>query len=77
VELQLDVRHPPELKLQDLQQVVTGDWRVAIRRIQRRPRVPGGPVALLSVRPGLIHGPWPGNEAKADPDPAVVFSCWG
>ena len=62
VELQLDVRHPPESKLQDLQQlvlVVVPGGPLSETVVAGIP----GPVALLSVRPG-VHGPWPGNEAK-------------
>jgi hypothetical protein len=62
VELQLEVRHPAESKLQDLQQLVL----VVVPGGPLQETVVAGfsgPVALLSVRPG-VHGPWPGNEAK-------------
>ncbi len=62
VELQLEVRHPAESKLQNLQQLVM----VVVPGGPLQETVAAGisgPVALLSVRPG-VHGPWPGNEAK-------------
>ena len=62
VELQLDVRHPPESKLQDLQQLVLVVVPGGPLSETVAAGIPG-PVALLSVRPG-VHGPWPGNEAK-------------
>ncbi len=62
VELQLDVRHPPESKLQDLQQLVLVVVPGGPLSEAAAAGIPG-PVALLSVRPG-VHGPWPGNEAK-------------
>ena len=62
VELQLDVRHPPESKLQDLQQLVLVVVPGGPLSEAAAAGIPG-PVAVLSVRPG-VHGPWPGNEAK-------------
>jgi len=62
VELQMTVLHDAAVELRNLQQVVLV---VAAGGPLPDSAAEGlaGPVALLSLRPGL-SGPWPGNEAK-------------
>ena len=62
VELQMSVLHEAGTELRNLERVVLVVSSGGALSEAAAEGIPG-PVALLSLRPGL-HGPWPGNESK-------------